>query len=62
MVMCLERGANHLHMFQLMTLQPIVSCFIKIQNGLPFWCQLTQVVLEKRPLNVCNDTVVVITK
>jgi len=23
----------------------------KIQNGLPFWCQLTQVVLEKRPLN-----------
>jgi len=32
---------------------PIVSCFSKIQNGLPFWCWLTQVVLEKRPLNVC---------
>ena len=32
---------------------PIISCFSKIQNGLPFWCQLTQVVLEKRPLNVC---------
>jgi len=29
---------------------PIISCFIKIQNGLPFWCQLTQVVLERRPL------------
>jgi len=32
---------------------PIISCFCKIQNGLPFWCRLTQVVLEKRPLNVC---------
>ena len=30
---------------------PIISCFSKIQNGLPFWCRLTQVVLEKRPLN-----------
>jgi len=28
----------------------INSCFIKIQNGLPFWCRLTRVVLEKRPL------------
>jgi len=25
----------------------IISCSIKIQNGLPFWCKLTQVVLEK---------------
>jgi len=24
---------------------PIISCFIKIQNSLPFWCWLTQVVL-----------------
>jgi len=30
---------------------PIMSCSTKIQNGLPFWCWLTQVVLEKRPLN-----------
>ena len=30
---------------------PIISCFSKIQNSLPFWCRLTQVVLEKRPLN-----------
>jgi len=36
-----------------MPLPPIISCFSKIQNGLPFWCRLTQVVLEKRPLNVC---------
>jgi len=40
-------------MVQLMPLPPIISCFSKIQNGLPFWCRLTQVVLEKRPLNVC---------
>ena len=26
---------------------PIISCSSKIQNGLPFCCQLTQVVLEK---------------
>jgi len=29
---------------------PNISCFIKIENGLPFWCRLTRVVLEKRPL------------
>ena len=49
MVICQERGANELLMVQLMTLPPIV--FVIIQNGLPFWCQFSQVVLEKRPLN-----------
>jgi len=48
---CLEQGAYYLHMVQLMPLpphhHPIISCFIKFQNGLPFWCQLTQAVLEK---------------
>jgi len=34
--------------------QPIISWSSKIQNGLPFWCRLTQVVLEKRPLNGCS--------
>jgi len=52
-VISLERGANDLHMVQLMPLPPIISCFSKIQNGLPFWCWLIQIVLEKRPLNVC---------
>jgi len=33
-----------------------ISCFIKIQTGLSFWCQLTQVVLDKRPLNGCSLT------
>jgi len=53
MVICLECGANELHMAQLMPLPYIISCFNKIKNGLPFWCRLTQVDLEKRPLNVC---------
>jgi len=56
MVICLERGANDLHMVQLMLLPPFISCFIKIQNGLPFGCQLTEVVLEKRPLNGCSSS------
>jgi len=34
MVICLERGAD-LHMAQLMPLPLIVSCFSKIQIGLP---------------------------
>jgi len=29
---------------------PIISCSNKIQNGLHFWCQPNQVVLDKRPL------------
>ena len=56
MVICLERGAV-LHMAQLMPLPLTVSCSSKIQIGFTFlvpaypayW--LTQVVLEKRPLN-----------
>jgi len=31
----------------------IISCSSNIQNGLPFWCRLTHVVFEKRPLNGC---------
>jgi len=47
MVICLKQGANALRMVQLMPLPPIISCFTKIQNGLPFWHWFTQVVLEK---------------
>jgi len=36
---------------------PIVSYTSKIQNGLPFWCWLTQVVLEKGPLNGCSSSI-----
>jgi len=37
---------------------PITYCFSKIQNCLFFWCRLTQIVLEKRPLNGCISSVV----
>ena len=47
-----ERGAD-LHTAQLMPLPLTVSCFSKIQIGLPFWYRLTRVVLEKGPLNRC---------
>jgi len=49
---CLERGAD-LHMAQLMPLPLTVSCFSKIQIGLPFWYWLTRVVPVKGPLNGC---------
>ena len=52
MVICLERGAD-LHIAQLMPLPLTVSCFSKIQTGLPFWCRLTWVVPDKGPLNGC---------
>jgi len=42
MVICLERGADCLHMVQLMPLHPkipIVFCLISIQTGLPFGLQ-----------------------
>jgi len=48
----LEQGAD-LHMAQLMPLPLTVSCFSKIQIGLPFWYRLTWVVPEKGPLNGC---------
>jgi len=36
MVICLQQGANDLHIIQLMPLPPVISCFIKIQIGLTF--------------------------
>ena len=47
-VVCIWSSWCHCH--------PIISCSSKIQNGLPFRCRLTQVVLEKRPLNGCNSS------
>ena len=46
MIVCLEQGANDLHMVQLMPLPPHHLCFSRIQNGVS-WYRLTQVVLEK---------------
>ena len=52
MVICLELGAD-LHMAQQMPLPLTVSCFSKIQIGLPFWYRPTWIVPEKGPLNGC---------
>jgi len=60
-VICLEQSANDLHMVQHYSwchCHQIISCFSKIQNGLPFWCRLTQVILKKRPLNRCSVVVI----
>jgi len=67
-VVCLERGADCLHMVQLMPLPsqtPSSLVPFKSRLVLPFWYRLTQVVLEKRPLNgtcvysLCSVTVIV---
>jgi len=52
MVICLEQDAD-LHIAQLMPLPLTVSCFSKIQIGLPFWYRLTRIDPEKGPLNMC---------
>jgi len=44
--LCLGQCAD-LHMAQLMPLPPIISCCSKSRLVLPFWCQLTRVVLDK---------------
>ena len=38
------------------TATPVISCSSKIQNGLSCWCRLSQVVLEKSPLNGCSGS------
>jgi len=37
-MICIWSSWSHCHL--------IISCFVKIQNGYPFWCRLTKVVLE----------------
>jgi len=51
MVICLERVAD-MHMSQLKPL-PLTVASVKSRLVLPFWYQLTRVVLEKGPLNGC---------
>ena len=63
MVICLERGADCLHMVQLMPLHPkSLSSLASFKSRLviPFWYRLTHVVLEKRPLNGCSVVVVAV--
>jgi len=58
MVIYLERGADGLHMVQLMPLHPqTLSSFASFKSRLflPFWYLPTRVVLEKRSLNGCSS-------
>ena len=58
MVTCLERGADCLHMVQLMPLHPKVPSSLALFESRPvlnFWYWLTQVVPEKWPLNECGS-------
>jgi len=58
-VICLEQGANYLHMVQLMPLHPKTPSSLasfKSTLDLPFWYRPTQVVLENRPLNGCSSS------
>jgi len=55
-IICVYRGANDLHVIQLMDCHPIISVSTKILTGLRFWCRLTQVVVEKRSLNGCSGS------
>ena len=55
-VICLERGADCLHMVQLMPLHPKTPsshAWLKSRLVLPFWYRLTQAVLEK---NRCSSS------
>jgi len=61
MVICLERGADCLHIVQLMPLHPKTPSSLasyKSRLVLLFWYRLTDVVLEKRPLNGCKKVTV----
>ena len=57
--MCLEQGADFLHMVQLMPLHPETPSSLasfKFRLFSPFWYRLTQVVLEKMPLMRCSSS------
>jgi len=56
-VVCLERGANDYMWSSWCHGHLIISLSSKIQNGLPFWCRFTEVLLEPRP-NWCSSIIV----
>ena len=61
MVICLEPGANCLHIVKLMPLpSQTPSSLASFKSRLVFTFWLTQVVPEKRPLNGFNSSVVVV--
>ena len=50
MFICLESGADDMHMVQLMPLPPHHLCFSKIQKFGVSWYRPTQVVLDKEAI------------
>ena len=64
MVICLEQGADCLHMVQMMPLHPQTpSSLASLKSRLVYLSgtyRLTQVVLEKRPLNGCSSSLIVV--
>ena len=56
MVICLEWGANDLHMVCLMPLPPVISCFIKIQNDSAFLVPAYPGCPGKKLLHGCSRT------
>ena len=50
----LQWGTNDLHMVQLMPLPPIISCFIKIENGLKFLVRSYPGCPRKEAVNLLN--------
>jgi len=59
LIIYLERGAYCLHMVHLMPLLSKTSSSLvsfKFRLVLLFWYWLTQIVLEKRPLNGCSSS------
>ena len=63
MVICLDRGADCLHVVQLMPLpSPYPSSLLSFKSRLvlPFWYRLTQVVPETRSFNGCCVVVILV--
>ena len=61
-VICLEWGADCLHMVQLMPLHPKTPsspASFESRLVLPFCYRLTQVVLENRPLHKCSSSSII---
>ena len=58
MVVFLKRGADCLHMVQLMPLHPKTPSLASFKSRLvlPFWYRLTKVVVEKRLLSGCSSS------
>jgi len=57
---CLERGADCLHVVQLMPLHhktPSSLASFKSRQFLPFWHRLIRIILEKRPLSGCRSSI-----